>query len=94
MMMTLANTAPLMSNDNYKTRFFAEYAQTKIRYEKLKHLCDEIEAARMSPEPASEPPHDCPLELLRQQQHAMGEYLHCLELRAVIERVDLDMMEA
>lgn len=45
MMMTLANTAPLMSNENYKTRFFAEYAQTKIRYEKLKALCDEIEAS-------------------------------------------------
>lgn len=94
MMMTLANTAQLMLDYNYKTRFFAEYAQTKIRYEKLKRLCDEIEAAKMLPESASEPPHDCPLELLRRQQHAMGEYLHCLELRAVIERVDLDMMEA
>lgn len=94
MMMTLANTAPLMGSDNYKTRFFAEYAQTKIRYEKLKHLCDEIEAATMMGDPVLEPPHDCPLSLLRKQQHAMGEYLHCLELRAVIERVDLDMMEA
>lgn len=94
MMMTLANTAPLMSNENYKTRFFAEYAQTKIRYEKLKALCDEIEASILIGAPEKEPPHDCPLSLLRRQQHAMEEYLHCLELRAVIERVDLDMMEA
>ena len=92
MMMLLEDTAPLMSSDNYKIRFFAEYAQTRIRYERLKRLCDTIEAAQMTGE--TEPPHDCPLELLRRQQHAMGEYLHALELRAAIEHVDLDMMEA
>ena len=92
MMMLLEDTAPLMSSDNYKTRFFAEYAQTKIRYERLKKLCDTIEAARMIN--YTEPEHDCPLELLRRQQPAMGEYLHTLELRAAIEHIDLDMMEA
>ena len=32
----------------------------------------------------------CPYELLKQQQSIMGEYLHTLELRAVIEGVDLN----
>jgi mRNA deadenylase 3'-5' endonuclease subunit Ccr4 len=36
-----------------------------------------------------EPPHNCPFEMLRDQQAKMGEYLHILELRAVIEGIDL-----
>lgn len=35
------------------------------------------------------PAHDCPLELLREQQSLMGQYLHVLEIRAVIENIDL-----
>ena len=35
------------------------------------------------------PKHDCELELLREQQRFMGEYLHMLEIRAVIEHIDL-----
>ena len=37
----------------------------------------------------TEPKHDCPEELLREQQRVMGEYLHILEVRAVIEGIDL-----
>ena len=36
-----------------------------------------------------EPKHDCPAELLREQQRKMGEYLHILEIRAVIEGIEL-----
>lgn len=89
--MTLEDTKELMTDKNYMTRFFAEYAQTKIRYEKLKHFCDQIEGAMLVSEVG--PEHDCPLSLLREQQTAMGEYLHILELRAVIEHIDLSMME-
>ena len=35
------------------------------------------------------PKHDCPLHLLREQQSTMGQYLHCLELRAEIEGIEL-----
>jgi hypothetical protein len=35
------------------------------------------------------PVHDCPDHLLREQQAAMGEYLHILEVRAVIEGIEL-----
>ena len=87
----LEATVPLMLSDDYKARFVAEYRQTKYRYERLKAFCNRIEAARMTPErdEIEEPKHDCPLELLRAQQRAMGEYLHTLEIRAVIEQIEL-----
>ena len=100
MFTSLNDTVQLMLNSNYKTRFIAEYWQTKIRYEKLKNFCDKIEAAEVAREigvlgddgPAvKEPQHDVPTWLLREQQKHMGEYLHDLEIRAIIEHIDLDM---
>ena len=76
-----------MLSANYKERFIAEYQQSKIRYEKLKAFNTKIEAAREIG--AVEPEHDCPYELLRDQQRIMGDYLHVLEIRSVIEGVDL-----
>ena len=82
-----------MLSPHYKERFKAEYQQTKIRYEKLKAFCNRIEAARHTMGSDSnkieEPKHDCPFDLLRGQQRAMGEYLHYLEIRAVIEGIEL-----
>ena len=86
--MELSDTFDLMTSTNYKERFKAEYLQTKIRYEKLKNFCNKIEAASLS-ENVKEPVHDCPLELLRKQQNLMGQYLGVLELRAVIEGIEL-----
>lgn len=88
--MELKDTFELMTSADYKERFKAEYLQTKIRYEKLKNFCNKIEAASLSlSENVKEPVHDCPLELLRKQQNLMGQYLGVLELKAVIEGVDL-----
>lgn len=84
---SLEDTSVLMTSEDYKNRFVAEYAQTKIRYEKLKNFCNRIEAAMLTG--SKEPDHDCSLELLRSQQRIMGEYLHILEIRAVIEEVEL-----
>lgn len=85
------STVDGMLSADYKERFKAEYQQTKIRYEKLKAFCNRIEAAirtcSADTKPVPMPEHDCPLDLLRDQQRAMGEYLHCLEIRAVIEDV-------
>lgn len=82
-----------MLSPDYKERFKAEYQQTKIRYEKLKAFCNRVEAAFRTESPDCKriemPKHDCPLDLLRDQQRAMGEYLHCLEIRAVIEGIEL-----
>lgn len=85
--MELRNTVEMMNSADYKERFKAEYHQTKIRYEKLKAFCNKIEAAEVAEVPM--PVHDCPLELLRKQQRAMGEYLHILEVRSVIEDIVL-----
>lgn len=86
--MELKDTVKLMSSSDYKERFKAEYYQTKIRYEKLKNFCNKIQASYLSNN-VKEPEHDCSLDLLRDQQRAMGEYLHILELRAVIEDIEL-----
>ena len=82
-----------MLSPDYKERFKAEYQQTKIRHEKLKAFCNRVEAALRTEcsdcKHIEMPKHDCPLDLLRDQQRAMGEYLHCLEIRAVIEGIKL-----
>ena len=87
----LSTTVSYMTSDDYKKRFLAEYIQTKIRYEKLKNLCDRMEASIITCGRIPEPVHACQLDLLRQQQRAMGEYLHVLELRGVIEGIDCAM---
>jgi hypothetical protein len=89
----LKDTIPMMNSDDYKERFKAEYYQTKARYEKLKAFNTRIEAANRTGfsnyKRVEMPKHDCPDELLRDQQHVMGEYLHMLEVRAVIEDIEL-----
>ena len=84
----LSDTVYLMNSADYKERFIAEYWQTKIRYEKLKAFCNKIEATFWHAL-LEEPEHDCSYELLREQQRAMGEYLHILELRAVVEGITI-----
>ena len=85
--MELKETIELMCSENYKERFIAEYLQVKIRYEKLKNFCNKIEAEKMLGKEVTK--HDCPLELLREQQKYMGLYLSILEKRALIENVEL-----
>lgn len=90
--MNLKDTVDLMVSPDYKERFKAEYYQTKERYEKLKAFNTKIEAAertQFAGRPADMPKHDCPSDLLREQQSAMGQYLHTLEVRAVIEGIEL-----
>lgn len=88
----LKDTVPMMESEDYKERFKAEYWQTKIRYEKLKNFNTRIEAACRTvccDNAIEEPKHDCPPDLLLDQQRVMGEYLHLLEVRAVIENIEL-----
>lgn len=84
----LFDTVEKMISLNYKDRIIAEYQQTKIRYEKLKNLNNQIEAAEMTS--SAGPNHTSPTFLLREQQRVMGEYLHLLEVRAAIEEVELE----
>jgi hypothetical protein len=92
--MELKDTIKNMTSEDYKERFIAEYQQTKIRYEKLKAFNTTIEAARRTSYEAdckkiALPKHDCPDDILREQQNIMGQYLHILEVRAVIEGIEL-----
>jgi hypothetical protein len=93
--MELKDTVEMMQSEDYKERFIAEYQQTKIRYEKLKAFNNKIEAAyrteceRPDVKKVAMPAHDCPFDLLTDQQRIMGEYLHLLEVRAVIEGIEL-----
>ena len=90
--MGLKDTIGAMCSEDYKARFMAEYYQTKIRYEKLKKFNTKIEAAHRTmccDNAVEEPNHDCPPDLLLEQQSAMGHYLHLLEVRAVIEGIEL-----
>jgi hypothetical protein len=82
-MAELVDTISLMTSPDYKERFRAEYYQTKIRYNKLHMMCLKYEAGKLNFTPT------CSLELLKEQKKAMGNYLYCLELRAVHEEIDL-----
>lgn len=81
--MELKDTIKLMNSDDYKDRFKAEYYQVKIRYDKLHKMVIKYEANTLDFEPAT------PLCILRNQKRAMGEYLHDLEVRAEIEKIEL-----
>lgn len=81
--MPLKNTVDLMLSNDYKDRFRAEYYQTKERYQRLHLMIIKYEAGTLDFQP------DCPLELLKRQAKAMGEYLYVLEMRAQLEEIDL-----
>ena len=81
--MELQDTIELMQSKDFKERFKAEYYQTKIRYEKLHKMVVKYEAGTLNFTP------NCSLELLKRQAAAMGNYLYCLEMRALIEGIEL-----
>ena len=83
-MTELCETVDLMQSENYKERFKAEYWQTKIRYKKLHRMIVQAEAGTLDFNPA------CDLDLLKAQKRHMGAYLFCLEVRAEIERINLE----
>lgn len=82
--MQLKDTIELMNSADYKERFKAEYLQTKIRYEKLHKMLIKYEAGTLNFEPS------CSLEILKEQKGYMGNYLRMLEIRAEIEKIDLN----
>lgn len=68
----------------YKRRLKIEYKQVKKRYRRLHKMINKYEAGTLEFEL------NCPIDLLKRQKKAMGEYLNCLELRAEIENVTLE----
>lgn len=82
-MKQLNETINWMKSDDYKKRFKAEYYQTKIRYEKLHWLINKYDANKLDFQLSTG------IEMLRMQQRCMGEYLHILEVRSLIENIEL-----
>ena len=81
--MTINDTVQLMTSDDYRKRFIAEYWQTKNRYDALHRMTIRYEAGTLDFKPS------CSLELLKEQKMHMGQYLRVLEIRAEIEKINL-----
>ena len=81
--MELKDTIELMTSEDYKDRFKAEYYQTKIRYDKLHKMLIKHSAGKLDFTPT------CPINTLMTQERYMNEYLKQLEIRAEIEGIEL-----
>lgn len=82
--MELKDTIELMTSDDYKERFKAEYLQLKIRIEGLRKMLIKWDAGKLD----STTP--CPRAVYLTQKRYMEEYLNQLEVRAEIEEIELE----
>ena len=82
--MTLEETKDLMCSPDYKERFKAEYFQLKIRYEKLKAMCEKWDKGELDFKPT------CPRTTYDFQLAYMSGYLKILEKRSKLEGVELE----
>ena len=69
--------------NNYKERFINEYVELKDKYIKLYKMLVKYDAGKLEFTPT------CPIDILRKQQSLMGQYLNVLDVRAIIEDVEL-----
>ena len=69
--------------ETWQERMQREYRETKERYEKLHRIVTKYEAGVLEFTPK------CSIDLLKQQKRHMGEYLHDLEVGALVEGVEL-----
>lgn len=82
--MELKDTIELMTSDDYKERFKAEYYQLSIRYEKLTAMLKAWDAGTLEFKPT------CPRKAYSVQATAMDDYLTVLKARAAMEGVKLE----
>lgn len=85
----LSQTAELMSSEDYKERFIAEYCQIAIRVKRLERVLTRIKD-KTAPDCFTP---TCPIEKLAEQLCYMQNYLWVLEERAFIEDIDLPEVE-
>lgn len=83
----LKDTCDMMTSENYKDRFRAEYMQLVIRYRKLKAMLDNWDSGDLNFTPT------CPRSTYNMQIRAMADYIAVLEARAVMEGVDLQEVQ-
>lgn len=67
----------------WKERFLTEYKELKTRFLKLREMLVRYETGTLDFEPT------CPINLLKEQAEAMYKYMYILEIRAMIEKIDL-----
>lgn len=72
-----------VKNPDYKERMLREYHEVKDRYVKLHKMLVRHDAGKLDFRL------NCPVEILKMQKKAMGQYLYILEVRAEIEGIDL-----
>jgi hypothetical protein len=77
--MELKDTIEMMTSEDYKERFKAEYCQLGIRYNKLKNA---IKNSKLNKE-------NCNVIFLVEQMSYMHAYLDVLLERAKLEKVEL-----
>lgn len=85
--MELKDTIKLMTSNDFKERFQAEYAQDKNRAEGLEKMLKAFKAGTLPFKPK------CSYELLYEQLIYMKAKLKVLEERAKIEEIDLTLGE-
>lgn len=68
----------------WQVRFIEEYNELKNRKMKLHKMLVKYDAGTLDFKPT------CPVELLKQQEIVMSEYMRILEIRAQMEGVILD----
>lgn len=69
--------------NDYKQRFINEYVELKDKYIKLHKMLVKYDAGKLEFTPT------CPIDMLRKQKSLMGQYINVLEVRAMIEDVEL-----
>ena len=79
----LKDTAEMMTSEDYKERFKAEYAQVCIRYQKLAAMLEKWDKGELNFIPT------CPRSTYNMQIAAMTDYIAVLEARAVMEGIVL-----
>lgn len=79
--MKLKETVDLMLSNDYKERFKAEYLQLKIRYEKLKIMCEKWDNGDLNFKPT------CPRYIYDRQLKVMKDYIDILYDRMRIEGI-------
>ena len=79
----------IIETDKRKQEFIDDYIKLKNKYEEVKDQCNRVEVYILKNNNHSINDSDPLYNIMRQQQKAMGELLHILELRAYIENIPL-----
>ena len=79
----------IMEINKRKREFIDDYIKLKNKYEEVKDQCNRVEVYILKNNNHSINDSDPLYNIMRQQQKAMGELLHILELRAYIENIPL-----